>query len=142
VVDLQIAILKPFSFLPSKITMNNLVGRLQSSKLKFYVLGLTCDTDQEYDAQANMLDDHETDNTAFTTATFQTPALPQQMQHGMPPPSPANPNVSQSIPQHSGSHMTGLPNTFDPSDPILDADPFGLSASMYFPTPYSFDAHR
>jgi hypothetical protein len=103
-------------------------------------------TDQEYDAQANMLDDHDTDNTTFTTANFSAPTMPQQMQHGMPPPSPANPNVSQSIQQQpqapGGSHMSGLPNAFDPSDPILDADPFGLSASMYFPTPYSFDAHR
>ena len=27
---------------------------------------------------------------------------------------------------------------FDPSDPSLDADPFGLTASMHFPTPFSF----
>ena len=27
---------------------------------------------------------------------------------------------------------------FDPSDPMLDADPFGLSASMQFPTQFSF----
>lgn len=25
-------------------------------------------------------------------------------------------------------------------DPMLDADPFGLSASMHFPTQFSFDA--
>jgi hypothetical protein len=25
---------------------------------------------------------------------------------------------------------------FDPYDPMLDADPFGLSASMHFPTMY------
>lgn len=27
-------------------------------------------------------------------------------------------------------------------DPMLDADPFGLSASMHFPTPYTYDAHQ
>ena len=27
---------------------------------------------------------------------------------------------------------------FDPYDPMLDADPFGLSASMHFPTHFSF----
>jgi hypothetical protein len=27
----------------------------------------------------------------------------------------------------------------DPNDPLLDQDPFGLSASMHFPTPYGFD---
>jgi hypothetical protein len=29
---------------------------------------------------------------------------------------------------------------YDPYDPMLDADPFGLSASMHFPTQFSFDA--
>ena len=29
----------------------------------------------------------------------------------------------------------------DPSDPMLDADPFGLSASMHYPTSYSYDPH-
>lgn len=27
----------------------------------------------------------------------------------------------------------------DPNDPMLDADPFGLSASMHYPTSYSFE---
>ena len=27
----------------------------------------------------------------------------------------------------------------DPADPMLDADPFGLSASMHFPTQFSFN---
>lgn len=27
----------------------------------------------------------------------------------------------------------------DPNDAMLDADPFGLSASMHYPTSYSFD---
>ncbi|KAL9619462.1 MAG: hypothetical protein Q9160_005899 [Pyrenula sp. 1 TL-2023] len=31
---------------------------------------------------------------------------------------------------------------FDPFDPMLDADPFGLTASMHFPTPYNFDGHQ
>lgn len=37
--------------------------------------------------------------------------------------------------------QTGQPNNmfFDPYDPMLDADPFGLSASMHFPTQFSYD---
>ena len=27
---------------------------------------------------------------------------------------------------------------FDPYDPMLDADPFGLTASMHFPSPFTF----
>ena len=32
----------------------------------------------------------------------------------------------------------GFGQIFDPADPVLDADPFGLTASMHFPTPFSF----
>jgi hypothetical protein len=41
-----------------------------------------------------------------------------------------------------GAQFGGAPmNTgYDPYDPMLDADPFGLSASMHFPTQFSFDA--
>lgn len=34
----------------------------------------------------------------------------------------------------------GINHLFDPYDPMLDADPFGLSASMHFPTSYSYEA--
>lgn len=33
----------------------------------------------------------------------------------------------------------GMNHLFNQYDPMLDADPFGLSASMHFPTNYSFD---
>lgn len=32
-----------------------------------------------------------------------------------------------------------IPHVIDPNDPMLDADPFGLSASMHYPTSYSFE---
>ena len=38
--------------------------------------------------------------------------------------------------------MNGMNAMYDPYDPMLDADPFGLSASMHFPTQFSFDASR
>jgi hypothetical protein len=38
--------------------------------------------------------------------------------------------------------MNGMNNVFDPYDPMLDADPFGLSASMHFPTQFSYDTSR
>lgn len=41
-----------------------------------------------------------------------------------------------------GPMMNGMNNGFDPYDPMLDADPFGLSASMHFPTQFSFDTSR
>lgn len=94
-----------------------------------------------------MLEDEEPAHATFPASTYTTTSLPPQVQHGMPPPSPANPNAPQALPQQGGAAGGaqmggGMPNNFDPADPMLDADPFGLSASMYFPTPYSFDAQR
>jgi hypothetical protein len=44
----------------------------------------------------------------------------------------------QSNENESGAY-TSIPHMIDPNDPMLDADPFGLSASMHYPTSYSFD---
>jgi hypothetical protein len=38
-----------------------------------------------------------------------------------------------------GGAYASIPHMIDPNDPLLDADPFGLSASMHYPTSYSFD---
>jgi hypothetical protein len=50
--------------------------------------------------------------------------------------------VGYSMPATSVEEMTqaqgGFGTMFDPADPMLDADPFGLTASMHFPTPFSF----
>lgn len=60
----------------------------------------------------------------------------------MPPPmaptrNPAFNGPAAMAPNDGGHVFNGL-NTqlFDPYDPMLDADPFGLSASMHFPTMY------
>ncbi|MBE7179695.1 MAG: hypothetical protein INR71_00540 [Terriglobus roseus] len=41
---------------------------------------------------------------------------------------------------HYQSMNANMNTFFDPYDPMLDADPFGLSASMHFPTQFSYDA--
>jgi hypothetical protein len=47
--------------------------------------------------------------------------------------------VSQPQPsvQSGGGGQFGMGAIIDPNDPMLDADPFGLSASMHYPTAYS-----
>jgi hypothetical protein len=94
-----------------------------------------------------MLDEQDPD-ASFPTASFSASrSMPAQGQQALPTLAPAvvNPNNS---PQHSmpppqqlqqGSAageqhgmLTGGPSTaFEQYDPVLDADPFGLSASMY-----------
>lgn len=70
---------------------------------------------------------------------FNQQPLPPMTQ---PPPGLQGQPPMQPIPlsEHGpGNAGFGPPNQmFDPFDPMLDADPFGLSASMHFPTQFSF----
>ncbi|KAJ5541504.1 hypothetical protein N7494_006580 [Penicillium frequentans] len=91
--------------------------------------------EQEYDAQADMVDDDH-------DGSVNTPYVP-----GFTPQSVA-----------SGSHnMSGFPPTggdgtpgefgnanqlLGQYEPMLDADPFGLSASMHFPTPFNYEQNN
>jgi hypothetical protein len=40
----------------------------------------------------------------------------------------------------AGAVFGTMNHLFDPYDPMLDADPFGLSASMHFPTQFSYES--
>ena len=61
------------------------------------------------------------------------PAI-QQM-HGMPPMPP--PGSAQQVDPNHPAYGSINPG-FDPYDSSLDADPFGLTASMHFPTQFTF----
>lgn len=108
--------------------------------------------EQEYDAQANLLEDENPSDQSLGPGPYQQQyqhsALQagQQMSMGM--------QGQPSIPLHSSHPMHQTPNNhgmdqnnatygvvnpgFDPYDPSLDADPFGLTASMHFPTQFTF----
>lgn len=100
-------------------------------------------TEQEYDAQADMLDDQDSDTPAGPgpyLQPFQQQPLPPGQQpamgmQGQPP--MQSPPTSQTGESH-GAVYGGMGQIFDPFDPMLDADPFGLTASMHFPTQFSF----
>jgi len=120
-------------------------------------------TEQEYNAHAEMVD--EQDPIDHSAGPIPPPNYPpqfhQHMSHAMQANQQQHP---QSTPQQSP--MTTQPPTqqfqqpqphglpvgqdsatfpamnqlFDPYDPMLDADPFGLSASMHFPTQFSYES--
>lgn len=118
-------------------------------------------TEQEYDTQHahSMLDDPDADadgsdpdqmNTNFpphfehqqsrqqpmpTSSGFYQPPVQGHPQM-MPPQQQQMPGASNAP---SGSGGNGQFDMIDPSDPMLDADPFGLSASMHYNTSYSFE---
>jgi len=96
--------------------------------------------DQEYDAQADMLEEGDPqgdgiDPNSYTTEFNQ-------------PPVPTRPSVSShpSLTTHVREAENGLygdNNTlFSPFEPILDTDTFGLSASMHFQTPFSYEQNN
>jgi len=97
-------------------------------------------TEQEYDAQSDAIEDQDQVESglgpypeAFPNAQRQNQQHSlnqQQQQAGQPPQMQMNSNP----PQYNS--MTQL---LDPYDPIIDMDPFGLSASMSFPTSFSYD---
>ncbi len=98
-------------------------------------------TDQEYDAQADMLDDYDGDEieTDNLIPNFRLPASDPNTGMGM----QGSPPIAQTPTSDSGGTSTsGAPHHFDAYDPMLDADPFGLTASMHFPTPYGFDQRQ
>ncbi|RFU24849.1 hypothetical protein B7463_g11479, partial [Scytalidium lignicola] len=75
-------------------------------------------------------------------------AQQQQQQQQQPPPqlNPRSPQGHQGpmhgLPVGTNSQQQGfgsMSQLLDPYDPMLDMDPFGLSASMQFPTQFSFD---
>ena len=107
-------------------------------------------TEQEYDAHADMLDDENPSDRDVGPGPYpqmfnQQPAptsqqMPmsmqsqppmQQMQPKQPPP------TTQALDPNNSTY-SGMNPGFDPYDPMLDADPFGLTASMHFPTQFTF----
>ncbi|KAI5864510.1 hypothetical protein GGS23DRAFT_604153 [Durotheca rogersii] len=101
-------------------------------------------TQQEYDAPTDMMDEPEPD----TPGPGPYPSTFQVTQpHGISvQPTTAGPSGQSSMASGGqGSHTQsqtqgqGYPSMTQLLDPALDWDPFGLSASMAFPTQFSFD---
>ncbi|KAJ9651989.1 hypothetical protein H2198_008768 [Neophaeococcomyces mojaviensis] len=95
-------------------------------------------TDQEYDAQVDMLDDVDGDDVDADSfiPNFRLP--PQTGVHtglGM----QASPPTTASATSDAGNNLSSIPFDYDP---MLDADPFGLSASMHFPNPFQNPLRR
>ncbi|KAI3336368.1 hypothetical protein HD806DRAFT_3448 [Xylariaceae sp. AK1471] len=96
--------------------------------------------EQEYDAPTDMIDDAEPDGQSQNPYTSGYP-VPPPPGMSMQPSSNAPPGQPPaSSPDHSGQTQgQNYPSMTQLLDPALDWDPFGLSASMAFPTQFSFD---
>ncbi|KAH3909362.1 hypothetical protein HBI56_185950 [Parastagonospora nodorum] len=96
--------------------------------------------EQEYEEQADSYDHDDPSDQSAGPGPFPQQNFPPA--NNMPPPMPPSQNPPFTSPAalapNDGGHVfNGMNNhLFDPYDPMLDADPFGLSASMHFPTMY------
>jgi hypothetical protein len=94
-------------------------------------------TEQEYESQADMVDDQDQDtNEASGPGPYPAPFTQ------MPPNHTQHHGAHQQQMHQPGDNGTGfssMTQLLDPYDPMLDMDPFGLSASMHFPTQFTFD---
>ena len=99
-------------------------------------------SEQEYDAQADMIDDeHESSvgtssfvpgyNPSSSVSNASHPMNP----HGM---NPYNHSSGEAVNGAYGNTSAMMGNY----EPMLDADPFGLSASMHFQTPFSYEQNN
>jgi hypothetical protein len=90
--------------------------------------------EQEYDAQQDLMDDfdgEDVDTDSFIP-NFRLP--PTTVDPGMRMGMQASPPMTTSGASDGGSGNLVI----DPYDPMLDADPFGLTASMHFPNPFTY----
>ena len=114
-------------------------------------------TEQEYDTQPtrSMLEPDPDDNSDPSPDQLHG-NYPPQFDHHHPPATdyyqapmsaPPQMNPQPQLPPTShppnsdgpGGQFGNIGEILDPNDPMLDADPFGLSASMHYPTSYSFE---
>ncbi|KAL7772531.1 hypothetical protein CFE70_002490 [Pyrenophora teres f. teres 0-1] len=116
-------------------------GLSTASTLGTSANNMTQSSEQEYEEQADSYDHDDPSDHSAGPGPFPQQNFPPS--NNMPPPMPPsqNPpfaNPTSLAPNDGGQIFNGMNNNhlFDPYDPMLDADPFGLSASMHFPTMY------
>ena len=67
------------------------------------------------------------------------PPLQRAPLSGQPQPQPLmHPPTTMQPGDPNAQGFNAMNQMFDPFDPMLDADPFGLTASMHFPTQFTF----
>jgi hypothetical protein len=107
---------------------------LSPSYINFFLI------EQEYDAQADMVDEPDPEDPTEPAAyvpDFTQPSITTGSQQ-----------TSEMVVDAPINHVTGEVNggvfgasntLFEHFEPMLDADPFGLTASMHFQTPFSYE---
>ncbi|OOQ81551.1 bZIP transcription factor [Penicillium brasilianum] len=90
--------------------------------------------EQEYDAQADLVDD---DHDGSVNASYVPGFTPQSVASGSHNMTGYNPSQEGAPGDYGNANQL-----MAQYEPMLDADPFGLSASMHFPTPFNYDQNN
>lgn len=88
-------------------------------------------TDQEYDAQTMGHNPQESEGHTTSSNTYPTEYSNSRGVHRS-----SLPDLHAHVGENDG--IGSVASFVDHFDPMLDADPFGLSASMHFQTPFSY----
>lgn len=103
-------------------------------------MSLTSFAEQEYDAQADLVDEDQdsVDPSSYMSGFNSTPSGATGSQNM------ASQGISSFTPQSEASNGAyGNTNSMLGNyEPMLDTDPFGLSASMHFQTPFSYEQNN
>ena len=116
-------------------THNEQLGKLAQS-LWYSPPELIVHVEQEYGSSHDIMEDGVENLEVMHAGPGPYPQRFQQQGFTSAQPSMAMTMAADNLAQSPS--QGGFGQVFDPSDPMLDADPFGLSASMHFPTPFSF----
>ncbi|KAH6624214.1 hypothetical protein B0J18DRAFT_171173 [Chaetomium sp. MPI-SDFR-AT-0129] len=102
--------------------------------------------EQEYDAAADMMDDPEAPDTPsgpgpYPGASYTSDPQPMSLSSPVTSAPPGGQPITGQPPIENTGHTqnSAFPSMTQLLDPNYDFDPFGLSASMAFPTQFSFD---
>jgi hypothetical protein len=92
--------------------------------------------EQEYDAQADMVDDDQDGSIHSSFVPGFTPQSVASGSHSLTGFNPPSGGESSAGDFGNANHLLGQ------YEPMLDNDPFGLSASMHFPTPFNYEQNH
>ncbi|KAJ5988910.1 hypothetical protein N7481_004120 [Penicillium waksmanii] len=92
--------------------------------------------EQEYDAQADMVDDDQDGSIHSSFVPGFTPQSVASGSHSLTGFNPPSGGEGSAGDFGNANHLLGQ------YEPMLDNDPFGLSASMHFPTPFNYEQNH
>lgn len=92
--------------------------------------------EQEYDAQADMVDEDQDGSMHNSFVPGFTPQSVASGSHNLPGFNPSSGGEPSAGDFGHANHLLGQ------YEPMLDTDPFGLSASMHFPTPFNYEQNN